>query len=205
LGGWLRRPARRWGWRGPRGSLSAETVAFVEGEIASGEYGTASEVVSDGLRRLIHERATREEKAVILCREVGRGLEQARTGRLSRRSVADIGATVRKRTARKAWATGNTGWPNWRTPTSKVSWTRRTGALGISSAKRYQALMLLHDLIGKRLVPGHRADQRRSFSPVKTSKAQHGHVRLTHPGRLKLRPEGDDEQHGKAWRALVER
>lgn len=83
-------------------SLSAEMVAFVEAEIASGQYGTASEVVRDGLRRLIHEKATREEKAVILRREVGRGLEQARTGRLSRRSVADIGAAVRERPARKA-------------------------------------------------------------------------------------------------------
>jgi antitoxin ParD1/3/4 len=83
-------------------SLSAEMVAFVEGEVASGEYGTASEVVRDGLRRLIHEKAAREEKAAILRREVGRGLEQARAGRLSRRSVADIGAAVRKRAARKA-------------------------------------------------------------------------------------------------------
>lgn len=83
-------------------SLSAEMVAFVEDEVATGEYGTASEVVRDGLRRLIHEKATREEKAVILRREVGRGLEQARAGRLSRRSVADIGAAVRERTVRKA-------------------------------------------------------------------------------------------------------
>jgi antitoxin ParD1/3/4 len=83
-------------------SLSAEMVAFVQSEVASGAYGTASEVVRDGLRRLIHERATREEKAAILRREVGRGLDQAREGRLSRRSVTDIGAAVRKRTARKA-------------------------------------------------------------------------------------------------------
>lgn len=82
-------------------SLSAELIAFVEDEIASGEYGTASEVVRDGLRRLIHEKATREEKAAILRREVGRGLEQARMGRFSRRSLADIAAAVRKRADRK--------------------------------------------------------------------------------------------------------
>jgi antitoxin ParD1/3/4 len=83
-------------------SLSAELVAFVEDEVASGQYGTASEVVRDGLRRLLHEKATREEKAAILRREVGRGLEQARAGGFSRRSVADIAATVRKRSERKA-------------------------------------------------------------------------------------------------------
>jgi antitoxin ParD1/3/4 len=83
-------------------SLSAELVSFVEGEVASGEYGTASEVVRDGLRRLLHEKATREEKAAILRREVGRGLDQARAGRFSRRSVADIAAAVRERTEQKA-------------------------------------------------------------------------------------------------------
>jgi antitoxin ParD1/3/4 len=81
-------------------SLSAELVAFVESEVASGEYGAAS--VRDGLRRLLHERATRKEKASILRREVGRGLDQARAGRFSRRSVADIAAAVRERSDRKA-------------------------------------------------------------------------------------------------------
>jgi antitoxin ParD1/3/4 len=83
-------------------SLSAELVAFVEGEVASGEYGTASEVVRDGLRRLIHERATRKERAAILRREVGKGLDHARAGRISQRSVADIAAAVRARSDRKA-------------------------------------------------------------------------------------------------------
>jgi len=83
-------------------SLSSELAAFVEDEIASGEYGTASEVVRDGLRRLLHEKAVREERAAILRREVARGLDQARTGRLSKRSVAEIAAAVRGRAARKA-------------------------------------------------------------------------------------------------------
>ena len=83
-------------------SLSAELAAFVEGEVASGEYGTASEVVRDGLRRLLREKATRLEKAVMLRREVGRGLDQARARRFSRRSVADIAATVRARAEKKA-------------------------------------------------------------------------------------------------------
>jgi antitoxin ParD1/3/4 len=83
-------------------SLSAELAAFVADEIASGEYGTASEVVRDGLRRLLHDRAVREEKAEILRREVGRGLDQARAGQFSERSVAGIAAAVRKRAERKA-------------------------------------------------------------------------------------------------------
>jgi antitoxin ParD1/3/4 len=86
-------------------SLSAEFVAFVafvEDEVASGEYGTASEVVRDGLRRLLHDKATREEKAAVLRREVGRGLDQARAKRFSRRSVADIAASVRERSEQKA-------------------------------------------------------------------------------------------------------
>jgi antitoxin ParD1/3/4 len=77
-------------------SLSAELAAFVEDEIASGQYGTASEVVRDGLRHLRREKAMREEKGAILRREVGRGLDQARAGEVSDRSVVDIAAAVRE-------------------------------------------------------------------------------------------------------------
>jgi antitoxin ParD1/3/4 len=77
-------------------SLPAEFVAFVEGEVASGEYGTASEVVRDSLRLLRRAKAAREERLAVLRREVGIGVEQARSGRLSGRSVADIAAALRK-------------------------------------------------------------------------------------------------------------
>ena len=44
-------------------SLSDEFAAFVEGEIASGEYASASEVVRDGLRLLRREKAAYHEKS----------------------------------------------------------------------------------------------------------------------------------------------
>jgi antitoxin ParD1/3/4 len=75
-------------------SLSDEFVAFVEGEIASGEYASASEVVRDGLRLLRREKAAHEEKIRILRREVGIGVDQARSGRLTKQTVAEIAAEL---------------------------------------------------------------------------------------------------------------
>ena len=75
-------------------SLSDEFVAFVEGEIASGEYASASEVVRDGLRLLRREKAAHEEKIRILRREVDIGVDQARAGRLTNRTVAEIAAEL---------------------------------------------------------------------------------------------------------------
>ncbi|MBV8337378.1 MAG: type II toxin-antitoxin system ParD family antitoxin [Alphaproteobacteria bacterium] len=75
-------------------SLSDEFVAFVENEVTSGGYSSASEVVRDGLRLLQREKAAHNEKIRILQREVGIGIEQARSGRLSRRSVAEIAAEL---------------------------------------------------------------------------------------------------------------
>ena len=71
-------------------SLPAEFVAFVEAEVAAGDYGTASEVVRDALRLLRREKAGREEKLAVLSREVGTGLTQANEGGLSHETVADI-------------------------------------------------------------------------------------------------------------------
>jgi antitoxin ParD1/3/4 len=71
-------------------SLSKEFAEFVEAEVASGAYATASEVVRDGLRLLRREKAAHDEKVEILRREIGIGVEQARRGRFSQRSIADI-------------------------------------------------------------------------------------------------------------------
>lgn len=83
-------------------SLSEELAAFVEEEVASGEYGTASELVRDGLRRLRRESAMRKEKLAILRREVRRGLEDVRAGRFSRKSAAEITASVLARSGKNA-------------------------------------------------------------------------------------------------------
>jgi antitoxin ParD1/3/4 len=78
-------------------SLPAEFIEFVEGEVASGEYGTASEVVREALRALRREKAAHEEKLAVLRREIAVGAEQARQGRLSGRSIADIATDLRKK------------------------------------------------------------------------------------------------------------
>lgn len=75
-------------------SLSQEFADFVESQIDSGEYGTASEVVRDALRLLRREKAAHDEKIAILKREIGIGLTQARSGRVVKRSATEIAASL---------------------------------------------------------------------------------------------------------------
>lgn len=76
-------------------SLPAEFVAFVERAVASGDYGSASEVVRDSLRLLRREKSVEEEKLAVLRREVGLGVEQARNGDFSPLTMDDILAAAR--------------------------------------------------------------------------------------------------------------
>lgn len=71
-------------------SLPTALAKFVEGEVASGAYSTASEVVRDGLRLLRREKDAHEEKLAILKREIQLGIDDVRAGRFSERSVMDI-------------------------------------------------------------------------------------------------------------------
>lgn len=75
-------------------SLPAELVEFVEGEVAGGDYASASEVVWDALPAMRRERDARAERLAILRREVGVGLADAKGGRLSEFSAADMAETM---------------------------------------------------------------------------------------------------------------
>jgi len=61
-------------------SLPKALAEFVEAEVASGAYSTASEVVRDGLRMLREERAVYEEKLAILRREIQIGIDEVEAG-----------------------------------------------------------------------------------------------------------------------------
>lgn len=71
-------------------SLPPELASFVEAELAAGTYPSASEVVRDGLRLLLHEKAARAETLAILRREVAIGLAEAESGALSPLSITEI-------------------------------------------------------------------------------------------------------------------
>jgi antitoxin ParD1/3/4 len=75
-------------------SLPAALAEFVEKEVASGNYATASEVVRDGLRMLREERALYEEKLAILKREIQVGLDDVAAGRVDSRSIEEIMADI---------------------------------------------------------------------------------------------------------------
>jgi antitoxin ParD1/3/4 len=75
-------------------SLPKSLVDFVEDEVTSGGYGTASEVVRDALRLLRRSKALEAERLAILRREIAVGLNDAREGRLSERSIGEIAEAV---------------------------------------------------------------------------------------------------------------
>jgi len=77
-------------------SLTSALADFVEEQVGSGAYVSASEVVRDGLRLLQRERQVAREKLAILRREVDAGLEDMRAGRYSDRTVAEIADAVLK-------------------------------------------------------------------------------------------------------------
>jgi antitoxin ParD1/3/4 len=77
-------------------SLPHNLSDFVESELASGEYGSASEVVRDALRLLKREKALEQERLEILRREVMIGLDDVANGRISNRTIEEIAAEVAK-------------------------------------------------------------------------------------------------------------
>lgn len=75
-------------------SLPAGLVRFVESAIESGEYGTASEVVREGLRLLQQRREKHAAMLEVLRREVAIGIADAEAGRISDSSIEEIMAEV---------------------------------------------------------------------------------------------------------------
>lgn len=77
-------------------SLTADMADFVDAEVAAGGYTSSSEVVRDALRLLQHDKALEQEKLAILKREINVGLEDARSGRFSKKTVGEIADEVRR-------------------------------------------------------------------------------------------------------------
>ncbi|HEY8137106.1 MAG TPA: type II toxin-antitoxin system ParD family antitoxin [Methylocystis sp.] len=75
-------------------SLTPEMAEFVAGELATGDYASASELVRDALRILRRDRDIEREKAGILRREIDLAVAQAERGEFSSRGVMDIAADV---------------------------------------------------------------------------------------------------------------
>jgi len=78
-------------------SLPTGLVDFVERQVASGGYASASEVVREALRLLQHDKALEAEKLAILKREIALGIEAAEAGDLSQKTVREIADEVLKR------------------------------------------------------------------------------------------------------------
>jgi antitoxin ParD1/3/4 len=75
-------------------SLTPEMADFVEKELATGDYATASELVRDALRILRRDRDLEREKTEILRQGVEHALGQAEQGQFSQRSVMEIAESV---------------------------------------------------------------------------------------------------------------
>ncbi|HIJ61417.1 MAG TPA: type II toxin-antitoxin system ParD family antitoxin [Rhodospirillaceae bacterium] len=71
-------------------SLPESLAAFVEHEVATGQYASNSEVVRDALRLLHREKALDHEKQEILRRAVMVGIEDFRHGRVDDRPIDEI-------------------------------------------------------------------------------------------------------------------
>jgi antitoxin ParD1/3/4 len=75
-------------------SLSAELAHFVEEEVASGDYVSASEVVRDALRVMRRDREVEDVKLHLLRQAIDVAMQQAERGEFSDRSIDDIAQEV---------------------------------------------------------------------------------------------------------------
>ena len=82
-------------------SLTQQLEKFVNKQVASGRYQTASEVIRDGLRMMLEVNRQRELEYARLKREVQRGLDDIDAGRVRDFDPKRIMALVRKRRAER--------------------------------------------------------------------------------------------------------
>ncbi len=75
-------------------SLTVEMVDFVESEVSSGDYVSASEVVRDALRIMRHEKEIEDIKLNLLRAEIEHGYRQFEQGEISNRSIDQIMQSV---------------------------------------------------------------------------------------------------------------
>lgn len=71
-------------------SVTGALASFVEREVKSGRYASASELVRESLRMLEREKEVEAEKRAILKAAVQAGLDQAHAGEFSTRSFDEI-------------------------------------------------------------------------------------------------------------------
>ena len=76
--------------------LTPEMAEFVEKELATGDYATASELVRDALRVLRRDRDLEKEKTEILRQAIDHALVHAQQGQFSQRGVMEIAESVLK-------------------------------------------------------------------------------------------------------------
>jgi antitoxin ParD1/3/4 len=75
-------------------NLTREMADFVSGEVASGHYASASELVCEALRSLRRDREVERQELEILRRKLDRGIAQAEGAEFSTRTVTEIAAAV---------------------------------------------------------------------------------------------------------------
>ena len=82
-------------------SLTPQMVKFVEAEVASGAYQTASEVVRDGLRMLQERKQDRQARLEEIRQQIAVGLAELDRGERFTLDIEEIKAEGRRRLAEK--------------------------------------------------------------------------------------------------------
>lgn len=75
-------------------NLTAEMVDFIESEVSTGHYVSASEVVREALRIMRHDREAETVKLHLLRDEIERGYDQSERDEFSSRTVDQIAEAV---------------------------------------------------------------------------------------------------------------